>query len=59
LDLKDDFDRVVLAMPKLATLEQLRENLANNLIDWVEYETLTEEQLEISIQQVKSFKEEK
>jgi len=58
-DLKDDFEKILFNMPKLASLEQLRETLVLNLIDWINYDELNEEQLNVAINQVKSYKENK
>jgi hypothetical protein len=57
-DLTQDYERVVMAMPRKATLEQLREALALNLIEWVEYNHLSNEDLISATEYVVSYKKE-
>jgi hypothetical protein len=44
-DLQEDYEKILFAMPKKAEMETFRVNLATNLINWVEYDHLSTEDI--------------
>jgi len=44
-DMNEDFEKILFSMPKKAEMETFRVNLAANLINWIEYEHLSESDL--------------
>ena len=40
-DLQEDYEKIIFAMPKKAEMETFRVTLATNLINWVEYDHLS------------------
>jgi hypothetical protein len=44
-DLNEDYEKILLGMPKKSEIETFRVNLATNLVNWVEYDHLSEEDI--------------
>ena len=56
-NLQQDYEKIVFAMPKKAEMDTLRVNLATNLVNWVEYDHLTEEQITTATEYLLSIAE--
>ena len=44
-DMLDDFETIVLSMPKKTEMDTLRINLGANLTSWIDYDSLSEGEL--------------
>jgi len=57
-DITEDFEKILFAMPKNTEMETFRITLATNLINWVEYDHLSTEDITSATEYLLTIKKE-
>ena len=55
-ELENDYERVLMSMPKKAEMETFRVALVTSILNWVEFDALTQEELQDLIQYITTKK---
>ena len=55
-ELESDYERVLMSMPKKAEMETFRVALVTSILNWVEFDALTQEELQDLIQYITTKK---
>lgn len=56
-ELGDDYERILMSMPKKAEMETFRVSLTTSILNWIEFDALTEEDLQDLIQYLTNKKD--